>query len=94
MNAKKDGYITGVLSGSCITICGQDMKYVTFQFGYLTTKKQEKAIDKKVKAIVRKIGKGSTCVMMKDIITHIMHSKREEECVCPMHWHIRGFYRR
>ena len=57
--AKRDGYMTGIISGSCITIHGIQTQYVTFQFGYLTTKKQERYIDKKVRSIVKQIGKGS-----------------------------------
>ena len=57
--ARKDGYIMGVVSGSCVTICGTEKKYVAFQFGYLTTKKQEIRIDTMTKRIVKRIGKGS-----------------------------------
>lgn len=57
--AKKDGYIAGIVSGYCITICGENTKYVTFQFGYLTTRRQEKQIDRRVKQIVKCIGMGS-----------------------------------
>jgi hypothetical protein len=57
--AAKNGYVMGILSGSCVSICGTKEEYVTFQFGYLTTLKQEKKIDKKVKKIVKQIGKGS-----------------------------------
>lgn len=57
--AQRDGYATGIISGSCITIHGKQVQYVTFQFGYLTTRKQERYIDKKVSSIVRQIGKGS-----------------------------------
>lgn len=57
--AGKDGYTMGVVSGSCVTICGTEKKYVEFQFGYLTTKKQEKKIDRMAKRIVKRIGKGS-----------------------------------
>lgn len=55
----KDGYTMGTVSGYCVMICGTDKKYVTFQFGYLTTKKQEVKITKKVKKIIKQIGKGS-----------------------------------
>ncbi len=58
--AKRDGYMTGIISGACITVRGIQVQYVTFQFGYLTTKKQERYIDKKVRSIVKKIGKGSS----------------------------------
>lgn len=57
--AQKDGYMTGIIAGSCITVNGAGVKYVIFQFGYLTTRKQEQYIDKKVRNIVKKIGKGS-----------------------------------
>lgn len=78
--AKKDSYITGVLSGYCITICGQDMRYVTFQVGYLTTKQQEKRINKKVKSIVKTIGKGTQAEKIKkahDYLTaHMRYDNR------------------
>lgn len=57
--AKKDGYHTGILSGNCIYLTGEK-KYVVIQVQYITSKKQEKFIDKKVKQIVRKIGRGTT----------------------------------
>lgn len=57
--ALRDGYLMGVTSGGCISICGGEQKYVIIQFGYLTTKRQEKRIDKHMKKLVKKIGKGS-----------------------------------
>lgn len=57
--SKKNGYLTGILSGYCITICGDSQLYVSIQVCYLTTKKQEKKIDRKVKQIVKQIGKGN-----------------------------------
>ena len=77
--ARKDGYITGILSGSCITVCGQDTKYVTFQFGYLTTKQQEKVTNRKVKAIVRKIGKGSNAVKAKKAHDYLVKYMRYDD---------------
>lgn len=78
--SKKDGYIIGSLSGSCITVCGENPKYVTFQFGYLTTKRQEKEINKKVKVIVRQIGKGTRAQKIKKahdyLITHMCYDNR------------------
>lgn len=60
--AAKNGYLTGILSGTCITVCGEAEQYVTFQFYYLTTKAQERKIDKKVKSIVRRFEKGDAAV--------------------------------
>lgn len=57
--AMRDGYTMGVVSGSCVTICGTEKKYAVFQFGYLTTKKQEIKINRMAKRIVKRIGKGS-----------------------------------
>lgn len=78
--SKKDGYTTGILSGSCITICGENPKYVTFQFGYLTTKGQEKRISRKVKLIVKKIRKGTSVEKAKKahdyLVTHMRYDKR------------------
>lgn len=55
---RKDGYIAGIVSGFCMTIQGIKKKYVTFQFGYLTTKWQEKRMNKMVKRIAKRIGTG------------------------------------
>ena len=60
--AVRDGYITGILSGSCITIGGKTEQYVTFQFNYMTTKAQEKKIDAKVKRLSRRFKSGSRAV--------------------------------
>jgi transglutaminase/protease-like cytokinesis protein 3 len=57
--AVRNGYVMGTLSGSCVSICGNKEEYVIFQFGYLTTLKQEKKIDRKVKKIVKQLGKGN-----------------------------------
>lgn len=63
--AKRDGYAMGIVSGFCVTIKGEDTKYVVFQFSYLTTKRQEKKIDRRVKRIVKSIGKGSRLTKIK-----------------------------
>lgn len=57
--SKKNGYLMGIVSGSCVTICGEAPAYVSIQVCYLTTKGQEKKIDKTVKRIVKKLGTGS-----------------------------------
>lgn len=57
--SKKNGYLTGILSGYCITVCRDSQVYVSIQVCYLTTRKQEKKIDRKVKQIVKQIGKGN-----------------------------------
>ena len=52
-----NGYYTGILSGTCISINSSEetgIESVSLQFNYLTTKKQEKYISKKVKKIVKK----------------------------------------
>lgn len=49
----KNGYYTGILSGYCVNINSNE-ESVTFQFNYLTTKRQERYINHKVKKIVRK----------------------------------------
>lgn len=63
--AAKDGYIVGSLSGYCITICGNETRYVIFQFCYSITKKQERRVNKEVKKIVKRIGKGNTALKVK-----------------------------
>lgn len=50
---KENGYYVGILSGYCVSICREN-EYITLQCGYITTKKQEKYIDKRVKKIVGK----------------------------------------
>lgn len=75
----KNGYLTGIVSGYCITICGEKKQYVTFQFGYLTTKNQEKKINKKVKQIVRKIGKGSRVVRAKKAHDYLIRHMQYDE---------------
>ena len=81
---KYDGYITGVVSGCCITVKGEDEKYVLFQFGYLTTKKQERMIDKKVRKIVKRIGKGSNAQKAKRIHDYLIsHMKYDTKYYSP-----------
>lgn len=78
--AKKDGYRMGIVSGYCITICGKDTRYVMIQLSYLTTKKQEKQINKKVKQIVKRVGKGSRFSKVKKahdyLIVHMQYDER------------------
>lgn len=74
--AAKNGYLTGILSGSCITVCGTEEQYVTFQFHYLTTKAQEKKIDKKVKAIARRFQRGSAAVRAKQAHDYLIRKMR------------------
>lgn len=63
--SKKDGYTAGIVSGYCIMIHGSKTRYVTFQFGYLTTARQERRINRRVKRIVSMIGKGSRVSKLK-----------------------------
>lgn len=74
--AAKDGYTMGTVSGYCVMICGTDKKYVTFQFGYLTTKKQEAKITKKVKQIVKRIGKGSKKAKVRKVYDYLIRYMR------------------
>jgi transglutaminase/protease-like cytokinesis protein 3 len=70
--AAKDGYTMGIVSGSCVLICGTEKEYVTFQFGYLTTLKQEKKIDRKVKKIVKQVGKGSHAAKIRKVHDYLL----------------------
>ncbi|MBQ4057511.1 MAG: hypothetical protein IJD40_01110 [Lachnospiraceae bacterium] len=89
--AREDGYITGIVSGYCITICGTDTKYVTFQFGYLTTKKQERQIDKRVKKIVKRIGKGSNVMRVRRAHDYLInHMSYDENYYNPYHAFVKG----
>lgn len=78
--AIKDGYITGILSGSCIMVSGGKKQYVTIQFHYLTTKFQEKKINAKVKRLAKRFRKGSRAVRAKKahdyLIDHMRYDKR------------------
>ncbi len=78
--AKKDGYRMGIVLGYCVTICGMDTRYVTIQLGYLTTKKQEKQMNKKVNQIVKRIGKGSRFSKVRKahdyLIKHMQYDER------------------
>lgn len=74
----KDGYTMGTVSGYCVMICGTDKKYITFQFGYLTTKKQEVKITKKVKKIVKQIGKGSKKTKVRKAHDYLIKHMRYE----------------
>lgn len=77
--AARNGYITGILSGSCITLCGTGHKYVTFQFHYLTTRKQEEKIDKKVRSIARKYKRGSKALRAKKAHDYLIRHMRYDE---------------
>lgn len=89
--AQKDGYITGILSSSCITICGQNTRYVTFQFSYLTTKRQEKMINRKVKSIVKKIGKGTRAAKAKKAHDYLIaHMRYDNKYYNPYYAFLKG----
>lgn len=77
--AEKDGYLTGILSGICITLCGEAKQYVTFQFCYLTTKAQEKKIDKKAKAIARRFRKGSAAVRARQAHDYLIQKMQYDD---------------
>lgn len=74
--AGRDGYIAGIISGSCVTISGECEEYVTFQFGYLTTGKQERYMNKKVKTIVKTIGKGSRIYKVRAVHDYLIAHMR------------------
>lgn len=74
--AAKDGYLTGILSGTCITVCGTGNQYVTFQFHYLTTKAQEKKIDKLVRGIARRFQKGSRAARAKQAHDYLIQKMK------------------
>ncbi len=75
---KRDGYTMGILSGYCVTI--SEERYVTFQFGYLTTRRQEQQITKKVRKTVKKIGSGTRFKKVKKahdyLIRHMQYDDR------------------
>ena len=54
---KKDGYHTGIVTGHCINAWTDEetgMCCFTFQFNYMTTEKQERYIDRRIKRIVKR----------------------------------------
>lgn len=77
--AAKNGYLTGILSGTCITVCGTQKQYVTFQFYYLTTKAQEKKIDKKVRAIASRFRKGSRATRAKKVHDYLIRKMQYDK---------------
>lgn len=89
--AAKNGYITGILSGTCITVQGTEYRYVTFQFNYLTTKKQEKKIDKIVRSIARKYRKGSRAARAKKAHDYLVrHMRYDDRYYSPYHAFTKG----
>lgn len=58
--ARRDGYRTGILSCSCMYLVDGERPYLVIQLGYLTTKKQEKEIDRRIKRFVSKRKSEST----------------------------------
>lgn len=89
--AAKNGYITGILSGTCITVRGTEYRYVTFQFNYLTTKKQEKKIDKIVRSIARKYRKGSRATRAKKAHDYLVrHMRYDDRYYSPYHAFTKG----
>ena len=78
--AAKNGYMTGILSGACIMIRGVEDKYITFQFNYLTTKKQDKKIDRIARSVARKYRKGSRAARAKKahdyLVRHMRYDSR------------------
>jgi len=52
--AKRNGYSVGIVSGSCITFIDGSKPQMVIQLGYLTTRKQQKIINKKIKRFVVK----------------------------------------
>lgn len=89
--AKKDGYVTGIVSGYCITMCGNEMQCVTIQFCYLTTKSQERRINKQVKKIVKRIGKGNRARKAKQAHDYLVqHMTYDSKYYNPYHAFSKG----
>lgn len=89
--AAKNGYITGIVSGTCITVRGVGYRYVTFQFNYLTTKKQERKIDKMARTIARKYRKGSRAVRAKKAHDYLVrHMRYDDRYYSPYHAFTKG----
>lgn len=58
--SKKNGYLSGIVSGYCIMIFEkEENSYVSIQFHFITTKWQEKQIDRFVKKVKKQV-KGET----------------------------------
>lgn len=78
--AAKNGYLMGIVSGTCVSVCGTTDRFVSFQFHYLTTVKQEKRMDRKVKAIARSCRRGTRAERIKKaydyLLDHMQYDKR------------------
>lgn len=55
----RDSYHVGILSGTCIYFSGDSQRYMVIQVEYLTTKRQEKVITRKVKKIATHMNQGT-----------------------------------
>ncbi|MCM1157484.1 MAG: hypothetical protein NC300_08005 [Bacteroidales bacterium] len=75
----KDGYLAGGISGVSVMVCGGEKPYVSIQFGYITTKKQEHYINQKVRRIARKLGGGSRAVRAKRAHDYLIKHMRYDE---------------
>lgn len=73
--AKKNGYMMGIVSGSCIQI-NEQQKYVTFQICYLTSKRQEEYISTKVKKIAKQIRKGNRVTKIRKAHDYLVHTMK------------------
>ncbi|MCM1499998.1 MAG: hypothetical protein NC124_16170 [Clostridium sp.] len=76
----ENGYLMGIVSGVCVSVCGTTDRFVSFQFHYLTTVKQEKKIDRKVKKIAGNCRRGTRAERIKQaydyLLSHMQYDKR------------------
>ena len=89
--AKRDGYLMGIVSGGCISLCGTKRKYVTIQFGYLTTNRQEKKMDKHIEKLVKKMENGSRVNQILQVHNYLLsHMKYDSAYYSPYDALIKG----
>lgn len=89
--AKDNGYVAGIVSGYCVAICGTCPQYVSIQVCYMTTKGQEKRIDRKVKGIVKKIGRGSPVAKIRKTHDYLVrHMRYDSRYYSPYHAFFKG----
>ena len=89
--AKETGYIAGMLSGYCITVCGDEQEFINIQFSYSITKKQERRVDKEVKKIVKKIGNCTDALKVKRAHDYLIrHMSYDERYYTSYHAFVKG----
>lgn len=75
----RDSYHAGILTDFHVTLYGGEVEYALFQFHYLTTVKQEKRIDRKVRKLAKKLRKGSKATQARRAHDYLVRSVKYDE---------------